>query len=122
MSRPRMSEKQTPLTLLKAQGKVDPHVVAVVANGKVVDLHTPIDAATPISAVLDSDPAGLRVIRHSTAHVMADAVQRVFPGTRVTIGPAIEDGFYYDFEKRGGWLHRGRPAPHRGDHGYHHRR
>jgi threonyl-tRNA synthetase len=96
-----MSEKQTPLVLLKAQGKVDPHTVAVLANGKVVDFHTPIDAATPITPILDTDPAGLRVIRHSTAHVMADAVQRLFPGTRVTIGPAIEDGFYYDFEKDG---------------------
>jgi len=97
-----MSEKQTPLALLKAQGKVDSHVVAVLANGKVVDLHTPIDATTPFTPILDSEPAGLRVIRHSTAHVMADAVQRLFPGTHVTIGPAIDDGFYYDFEKQGG--------------------
>src|SRR6188508_3427447 len=42
------------------------------------------------------------VIRHSTAHVMADAVQRLFPGTKVTIGPAIEDGFYYDFDRPDG--------------------
>jgi threonyl-tRNA synthetase len=97
-----MSEKQTPLALLKAQGKVDSHVVAVLANGKVVDLHTPIDPATPFTPILDSEPAGLRVIRHSTAHVMADAVQRLFPGTHVTIGPAIDEGFYYDFEKQGG--------------------
>ncbi len=94
--------KQTPLALLKAQGKIDPHVVAVLANGKVVDLHTPVDPTLPLTPVTDSEPAGLRVIRHSTAHVMADAVQRLFPGTHVTIGPAIEDGFYYDFEKQGG--------------------
>jgi threonyl-tRNA synthetase len=49
-----------------------------------------------------SDPRGLAVIRHSTAHVMADAVQRLFPGTKVTIGPAIDEGFYYDFDKPGG--------------------
>jgi len=97
-----MSEKQTPLALLKAQGKVDSHVVAVLANGKVTDLHTPVDASLALTPILDTDPAGLRVIRHSTAHVMADAVQRLFPGTHVTIGPAIEDGFYYDFEKPGG--------------------
>jgi threonyl-tRNA synthetase len=97
-----MSEKQTPLALLKAKGKIDPHVVAVLANGKTVDLHTPIDPSLPITPITDSEPAGLRVIRHSTAHVMADAVQRLFPGTHVTIGPAIDDGFYYDFEKQGG--------------------
>jgi len=97
-----MTEKQTPLALLKAQGKVDPHVVAVLVNGKVVDLHTPIDATAAFTPVLDTEPAGLRVIRHSTAHVMADAVQRLFPGTHVTIGPAIDEGFYYDFEKQGG--------------------
>ncbi len=94
--------KQTPLSLLKSQGKLDSHVVAVHANGKVVDLHTPVDPALTLTPILDTDPAGLRVIRHSTAHVMADAVQRLFPGTHVTIGPAIDDGFYYDFEKEGG--------------------
>ena len=57
---------------------------------------------TEFTVVRDSDAEGLEVIRHSTAHVMADAVQRLFPGTKVTIGPAIEDGFYYDFDKAGG--------------------
>jgi threonyl-tRNA synthetase len=96
-----MSDKQTPFAILKAQGKVDPHVVAVVSGGRVVDLLTPVDPSAPLTPVLDSEPAGLRVIRHSTAHVMADAVQRLFPGTKVTIGPAIDEGFYYDFEKPG---------------------
>src|SRR5580698_8359908 len=96
-----MSEKQTPLALLKAQGKIDPHVVAVRVNGKTVDFHTPIAPDSAITPILDTEPDGLRVIRHSTAHVMADAVQRLFPGTHVTIGPAIDDGFYYDFEKQG---------------------
>ena len=96
------NKPQTPLVLLKAKGKIDPHVVAVLANGKVTDLHTPVDPTLVLTPVLDTEPAGLRVIRHSTAHVMADAVQRLFPGTHVTIGPAIDDGFYYDFEKQGG--------------------
>ena len=109
--------KQTPLALLKAQGKIDPHVVAVLANGKVVDLHTPVDPTLPLTPVTDSEPAGLRVIRHSTAHVMADAVQRLFPGTQVTIGPAIEDGFYYDFEKPGGGFTRGGSPANRGGDG-----
>src|SRR5215472_13603011 len=95
-------EKRTARQILEARGPLDTHVIAVRANGKVVDLHTPIDPATPITPIKDTDPDGLAVIRHSTAHVMADAVQRLFPGTKVTIGPAIEDGFYYDFDKPGG--------------------
>ncbi len=96
-----MSSRLTPRERLQADGKLDPHVVAVRAGGKIVDLHTPVDATIPLTPILDSDKDAVSVIRHSTAHVMADAVQRLFPGTHVTIGPAIEDGFYYDFEKRG---------------------
>jgi threonyl-tRNA synthetase len=96
-----MAPKVTPRERLQSEGKLDPHVIAVRAGGKIVDLHTPIDPATPVTPIHDTDPDGLAVIRHSTAHVMADAVQRLFPGTHVTIGPAIEDGFYYDFEKAG---------------------
>jgi threonyl-tRNA synthetase len=98
-----MAERKTPRELLAAAGKLDKDVVAVKIGSRTVDLHTPVDvsveALTPIKA---TDPEGLAVIRHSTAHVMADAVQRLFPGTKVTIGPAIEDGFYYDFDKPGG--------------------
>ena len=98
-----MAERKTPRELLVAAGKLDKDVVAVKIGSRTVDLHTPVDvsadALTPIKA---TDPDGLAVIRHSTAHVMADAVQRLFPGTKVTIGPAIEDGFYYDFDKPGG--------------------
>jgi threonyl-tRNA synthetase len=96
-----MSSRLTPRERLQADGTLDPHVVAVRADGKIVDLHTPIDATTPLTPILDTDKDAVSVIRHSTAHVMADAVQRLFPGTHVTIGPAIEDGFYYDFEKQG---------------------
>ncbi len=98
-----MAEKKTPREILAAAGKLDKDVVAVKIGTRTVDLHTPVevsaDAMTPIRA---TDADGLAVIRHSTAHVMADAVQRLFPGTKVTIGPAIEDGFYYDFDKPGG--------------------
>jgi threonyl-tRNA synthetase len=96
-----MSSRLTPRERLQAEGKLDSHVVAVRAGGKIVDLHTPLDATTPLTPILDTDKDAVSVIRHSTAHVMADAVQRLFPGTHVTIGPAIEDGFYYDFEKQG---------------------
>jgi threonyl-tRNA synthetase len=94
--------KKTAREILSAQGKLDRDVVAVKAGGHVVDLHTPIEETTGLTPIRATDPDGLEVIRHSSAHVMADAVQRLFPGTKVTIGPAIEDGFYYDFDKPGG--------------------
>ena len=96
-----MAPQLTPREILKSEGKLDDHVIAVRAGGKIIDLHTPIDAKLALTPITDKDPDGLKVIRHSTAHVMADAVQRLFPGTKVTIGPAIEDGFYYDFDKAG---------------------
>ncbi len=71
------------------------------APTKVVDLHTPLADDQTIDEkdwVRTSDPEGLAMIRHSTAHVMADAVQRLFPGTKVTFGPATDAGFYYDFD------------------------
>jgi threonyl-tRNA synthetase len=95
--------RKTPRELLASAGKLDKDVIAVKVAGKTVDLHTPIAAAAEeLTPVRRTDADGLSVIRHSTAHVMADAVQRLFPGTKVTIGPAIEDGFYYDFDKPGG--------------------
>ena len=87
--------------LLEQKGPVDADVVAVEIDGKVVDLHTPVEPTSTYTLVRASEPKGLHVIRHSTAHVLADAVQKLFPGTKVTIGPAIEDGFYYDFQKPG---------------------
>ena len=88
--------------LVKQQGKLSDDVVAIKVDGRVVDLHSPVDPTATFDVVHATDKEGLRVIRHSTAHVMADAVQKLFPGTKVTIGPAIEDGFYYDFDKPGG--------------------
>src|ERR1022692_5326430 len=97
-----MSDRKTPREILGAAGPIDKDVIAVRHRGRTVDLHTPIEAtAAELTPVRAADPEGLAVIRHSTAHVMADAVQRLFPGTKVTIGPAIEDGFYYDFDKPG---------------------
>lgn len=97
------AEKRTPREILAAAGKLEKDVVAVQIGTRTVDLHTPVDATlAELRPIRATDPEGLAVIRHSTAHVMADAVQRLFPGTKVTIGPAIEDGFYYDFDKPGG--------------------
>src|SRR5215472_13642219 len=97
-----MPERKTPREILTAAGKLDRDVIAVKSRGRTVDLHTPVDATAELIPIRGGDPEGLAVIRHSTAHVMADAVQRLFPGTKVTIGPAIDDGFYYDFDKPGG--------------------
>jgi threonyl-tRNA synthetase len=100
-----MPERKTAREILSAANGagLDKDVIAVRVRGRIVDLHTPIDAtAAELTPVRAADADGLAVIRHSTAHVMADAVQRLFPGTKVTIGPAIEDGFYYDFDKPGG--------------------
>ena len=97
-----MSDRITARSLLEQKGQLSDDAVAIKVDGKVVDLHSFVDPTTTFEVVRASDKDGLHVIRHSTAHVMADAVQKLFPGTKVTIGPAIEDGFYYDFAKPGG--------------------
>ena len=66
-------------------------------NGRLVDTSATLDHDAAVSIVTDKDPDGLEIIRHSTAHLLANAVQELFPGAQVTIGPVIEDGFYYDF-------------------------
>jgi threonyl-tRNA synthetase len=102
MSQPSSSQNRPAKDILGERGGVPKDVVAIRLDGKVVDLHTPIAADAKFDVVKATEPAGIQVIRHSTAHVMADAVQRLFPGTQVTIGPAIEDGFYYDFDRKDG--------------------
>src|SRR5450631_2279845 len=67
------------------------------ADGVLVDTSALIDHDVALSIVTDRDPEGLEIIRHSTAHLLANAVQDLFPDAQVTIGPVIEDGFYYDF-------------------------
>jgi threonyl-tRNA synthetase len=71
--------------------------IAGKVNGKVVDVYTPVPDNARIEIVTPKSEAGLDTIRHSTAHLMAMAVQELFPGTQVTIGPVIENGFFYDF-------------------------
>jgi len=73
--------------------------LAMKLDGKLVDLTTPIDHDANVVFVTRRDPDALELIRHDAAHVLAEAVQELFPGTQVTIGPAIEDGFYYDFAR-----------------------
>ncbi len=66
-------------------------------DGEVVDLRTVIDKDVTLNIITANDPAALPVIRHTTSHVLAEAVKRLRPDAKVTIGPSIEDGFYYDF-------------------------
>ncbi|MAC36946.1 MAG: threonine--tRNA ligase, partial [Halieaceae bacterium] len=71
--------------------------LAGVVDGREVDTSHVIEADTSLSILTDRDQAAIEIIRHSTAHLLAQAVQQLFPGTQVTIGPTVEDGFYYDF-------------------------
>src|SRR5687767_8345572 len=72
--------------------------VAAVVDGDEWDLGRPLPDGAKVSIVTDDTEPGRHVLRHSTAHVMAQAVVQLFPGAKYTIGPAIENGFYYDFE------------------------
>ena len=67
-------------------------------NGEVKDLRTVVDADASVNILTAKDPEGLRILRHTASHVMAEAVKRLFPKAKLTIGPAIDEGFYYDFE------------------------
>jgi len=73
--------------------------LAMKLDGKLVDLSTPIEHDSSLVFVTRKDEAALEMIRHDAAHVLAEAVQALFPGTQVTIGPSIENGFYYDFAR-----------------------
>ena len=66
-------------------------------DGKVVDTSHQLTADSPLSIITAKDADGLEVIRHSTAHLLAYAVKELFPDAQVTIGPVIENGFFYDF-------------------------
>ncbi|MCZ4268406.1 threonine--tRNA ligase [Rhodobacteraceae bacterium R_SAG6] len=73
--------------------------VAAVVDGEVTDLSHPLPDGAAVELVTRDDPRALELIRHDLAHILAEAVQTLWPGTRTAIGPAIEHGFYYDFER-----------------------
>ncbi len=74
--------------------------LAITVNGKTQDLSTPITTDATVTIVTGKDKEGLHIIRHSCSHVMAQAVKELWPDVQVTIGPAIENGFYYDFARK----------------------
>ena len=67
-------------------------------DGQIVDLRTVLDKDCTLNILTARDPEGLRVVRHTCSHVLAEAVKRLFPDAKLAIGPAIDTGFYYDFE------------------------
>jgi threonyl-tRNA synthetase len=93
----------TPLDLAAAIGSgLKKSAVAATVGGTDVDLTTELHDGDVVSIITSNTDAGRHVLRHSTSHVMAQAVTQLFPGAKFSIGPAIENGFYYDFELPGG--------------------
>ena len=72
--------------------------VGMLSNGEIVDLNRPLEHGANIKILTEKDPESLEILRHSTAHIMAQAVQQLFPEAKIAIGPTIENGFYYDFD------------------------
>jgi threonyl-tRNA synthetase len=97
-----LPEGATGLDAARAIGpKLAEEAVLVRANGRVQDLRLPLEDGQPIQILTTrdkEDPDALSVLRHSSAHLLAEAVRRLYPGVKVAIGPPIENGFYYDFE------------------------
>lgn len=94
-------EFNTPPTALQVAESISPNLakatVAAIVNDKLVDAFLPIEKDATLKLITDRDEQSLEIIRHSTAHLLAHAVKTLFPTAQVTIGPVIEDGFYYDF-------------------------
>lgn len=100
---------EAPITVAALAESISPSLAKVALageiNGKQVDLSYSIDTSTAVRIITETDPAGLEIIRHSTAHLLAHAVKQLFPDAQVTIGPVIIDGFYYDFFYPKGFTH-----------------
>ena len=101
---PDNSEKLFPHepTVLEVAQSIGPRLAQAclggVVDGTIVDLRTPLKSGTKLKIVTDKDPEANEILRHSAAHIMAQAVQELWPEVKVTIGPVIENGFFYDFD------------------------
>ncbi|HPD61744.1 MAG TPA: threonine--tRNA ligase, partial [Thermodesulfobacteriota bacterium] len=84
--------------IITGRGKADQKYIAGKVNGEMRDLAFPVSENAEVEFISIDSEKGLEILRHSTSHIMAQAVQEVFKGAKVTIGPAIENGFYYDFD------------------------
>ena len=85
-------------TILALAERICPDALAASLNGRVVDLTAPIETSADLSLYTFDDPVGRKAFWHTASHIMAQAVLELFPGTKLGIGPPIEDGFYYDFD------------------------
>ena len=98
-----LPEGSTALDLAESIGKrLAKAAVAATVDGTETDLTRPLHDGATVAIITDGTSEGRHVLRHSTSHVMAQAVTRLFPGAKFSIGPAIENGFYYDFDLPGG--------------------
>ncbi|HXQ63805.1 MAG TPA: threonine--tRNA ligase, partial [Steroidobacteraceae bacterium] len=92
---------ERPVTVAEVAARIGPGLAKAAlagrVDGRLVDTSFPIERDATLAVVTDKDPAALEIIRHSTAHLLAQAVQAIYPTAQVTIGPVIENGFYYDF-------------------------
>ena len=84
----------------KISKSLSKQALIVSVDGKLRDLDFKIQKDSAVKIFTSKDKEGLETIRHDTAHILAMAVQELYPGTQVTIGPVIEDGFYYDFARK----------------------
>ncbi len=94
-----LADDATALDLAAAIGSgLKKAAVAAIVDGKETDLTAPLRDGASVAIITTDTDEGRHVLRHSTAHVLAQAVTQLFPGAKFSIGPAIENGFYYDFE------------------------
>ncbi len=103
----RRREYSAPITVAEVAADIGPGLaksaLAGKVNGRLVDTSYRIEHDAALAVITERDPEGLEVLRHSTAHLLAHAVKELFPEAQVTIGPVIEDGFYYDFAYKPGF-------------------
>ena len=88
-----MSEMISGFELAKRNGE---KAIAMIVNGKEVDLSSLVDATAQVEFITKNSPKAIEIIRHTTAHIMAQAIKTLWPSTQLAIGPVIENGFYYD--------------------------
>jgi len=84
--------------IIKMKGDLSPSIIAVRVDGNLLDLNAPLAGDAKIEFISADSEEGHDILRHSTSHVMAQAVQELYPGVKISIGPSIENGFYYDFD------------------------
>ncbi len=98
---PRIIENGKTIASVLQDLNIFPEAIAAQVNGHPVDINTPLRADCEIIPVVNSSAEGKEILRHSAAHVMAQAVKALYPGVKIAIGPSIENGFYYDFDYDG---------------------